>query len=68
MSYYEARNCFNENLQLLRRPQDQDETMIWNLSSGLNHLSQALEADLGKVQALLGQIAQTLQFRRELGH
>ena len=63
MSYYEARNCFNEILQLLRRPQDQDETMIWNLSSGLNHL-----ADLGKIRALLGQIAQTLQFRRELGH
>ena len=64
MSYYEARNCFNENLQLLRRPQDQDETMIWNLGCGLNHLSQALEADLGKIQALLGQIAQTLQHRR----
>jgi hypothetical protein len=64
MSYYEARNCFNEILQLLRRPQDRDETMMWNLSSGLNHLSQALEADLGKIQGLLGQIAQALQHRR----
>ena len=64
MSYYEARNCFNEILQLLRRPQDRDETIMWNLSSGLNHLNQALETDLEKIQGLLGQIAQALQHRR----
>jgi len=64
MSYYEARNCFNEILQLLRRPQDRDETIMWNLSAGLNHLNQALEADLEKIQGLLGQIAQALQYRR----
>ena len=64
MSYYEARNCFNEILQLLRRPQDRDETIMWNLSAGLNHLNQALEADLEKIQSLLGQIAQALQYRR----
>jgi len=64
MSYYEARNCFNEILQLLRRPQDRDETIMWNLSSGLNHLNQALETDLEKIQGLLGQIAQALQYRR----
>jgi len=38
--------------------------MMWNLSSGLNHLNQALEADLEKIQGLLGQIAQALQHRR----
>lgn len=64
MSYYEARNCLNENLQLLGRPQNRDESMIWNLSSALNHLCRALESDLGQIQALLGQIAQALQHRR----
>ena len=64
MSYYEARDCFNENLQLIGRPQNKTENMAWNLSSGLNQLSRALEDDLGQIQALLQQIAQALQHRR----
>jgi hypothetical protein len=64
MSYYEARNRFNENLQLLGRPQNRDESLIWNLSSGLNHLCRAWESDLAQIQALLSQIAQALQHRR----
>jgi hypothetical protein len=64
MSYYEARTCFNENLQLIRRPQNKTENMAWNLSSGLNELTQALEDDLGQIQSLLKQIAEALQHRR----
>lgn len=64
MSYYEARNCFNENLQLIGKPQNKTENMAWNLSSGLNQLTRALEADLEKIQALLDQIAKSLQHQR----
>lgn len=64
MSYYEARNCFNENLQLIGKPQNRTESMAWNLSSGLNQLTRALEADLEKIQALLNQIAKALQHQR----
>lgn len=64
MSYYKARDCFNENLQLIGRPQNKTESMAWNLSSGLNHLTRALEADLEKIQSLLNQIAKALQHRR----
>lgn len=64
MSYYKARTCFNENLQLIGRPQNKTENMAWNLSSGLNELAQALEADLEQIQALLTQIAQVLKHRR----
>jgi hypothetical protein len=64
MSYYKARTCFNENLQLIGRPQNKNENMVWNLSSGLNELTQALEAHLGQIQTLLTQIVQLLQHRR----
>ncbi len=64
MSYYEARDCFNQNLRLIGRPQNKTENMTWNLSSGLNHLTRALEADLEQIRSLLNQIAKALQHRR----
>jgi hypothetical protein len=64
MSYYEARTCFNKNLQLIGRPQNKTENMAWNLSSGLNEMTQALEAHLGQIHALLTQIVTLLQHRR----
>ena len=59
MSYYQAKDCFNDNLQI-GKPQDQGQQLMWNLSVGLLKLSEALESDVRQIQNQLDQIAQAL--------
>jgi len=57
MSYHTAKECFDENLQLLGQPQT--DLQAWNLNTGLKQLAEALEADLDAIRTLLGQIQQS---------
>jgi len=59
MSYFKAKDCFNDNIQILRQPQG--EELMWNLSTGLYELAEAIESDSAQIQGQLNQIAQALQ-------
>lgn len=60
MTYYQAKQCFDENSQLLQQ-NPMDQPYIWNLSVGLSNLTQALESGQNQIVALLQQILVELQ-------
>jgi hypothetical protein len=59
MSFFTAQDIFSDNLVRFNTLSDRE--LMWNLSSGLKDLSQALEADLGQIRGILNQIQQALQ-------
>ena len=61
MSYYKAKECFQDNLNVIRKPQTDQEVFIWNLSTGLQLLVQAIESDFSQFDHKLDQIFQALQ-------
>ncbi len=58
MSYYNAKKCFKESHDSV----DLDSNPVMhNLYTGLYQLSEAIEADMTKIQQFLSQIATRLQ-------
>jgi hypothetical protein len=62
VSYYAAKQAFQENQSLLGTPQR--DPLAWNLSVGLIRLADALERDHQETLGLLQAIAQDLQRRK----
>ncbi len=58
MSYYNAKDIFNDSLQYI---DVSDDPVHHNLNVGLAHLAQALETDMTKIQRALSEIATSLQ-------
>ena len=54
MAYKRAKECFNENLQMIGDPAT--KPYEWNLNSGLLALSNGIETDLSEIKASLRQI------------
>lgn len=60
MSYFKAKQCLDENRGLIGQPNQHEDMLIWNLSTGLINLTDAIEADMARLSAQLNQIAQAL--------
>jgi hypothetical protein len=60
MSYLGARGCFQDNNNYAS---PDDQPILWNISNGLNELTQAVQTDLHAIQGQLHQIIQLLQQR-----
>ncbi len=58
MSYYNAKDIFNDSLQYI---DDSTDPVHHNLNVGLAHLAQALETDMTKIKRSLSEIAAKLQ-------
>jgi hypothetical protein len=57
MTYVKAKECFEENKRLISPRKD---PVAYNLSVGLDNLTNAMEADMATIKTLLMQIAQSL--------
>ena len=58
MSYFQAKQCFDENRALIT---PQSDPLTYNLNTGLSNLADALESDLSQIRNLLSQILQALK-------
>lgn len=58
MSYYKAKEMFNDNFNYIKGSTD---PVMHNLSAGLFQLSEVLEADMIKIRRFLSEIATSLQ-------
>ncbi len=58
MSYEKAKQCFSENKGLSSKKTQPGE---YNINLGLLSLTEAVEADLGQIRALLGRILRVLE-------
>jgi hypothetical protein len=56
MSYYQAKQCFDENSTLIGQPIDHHDKLLWNISVGLSHLTSTLQSDIEQIQHKLRQI------------
>jgi hypothetical protein len=61
MSYFEAKDMFQDNLKILGKPEGIEQELIWNLSIGLQKLTEALEADSAHIRNVLGRLSQSRQ-------
>lgn len=62
MSFYEqARACFKQNLETIGVPVPVDFTIQYNLSSGLDCLTDAIETDLRAIRLQQDHIVRLLQ-------
>lgn len=63
MSYYQAKKCFKENVNVYI-DSDKDPVMA-NLNTGLFQLAEALEQDLSQLEGTLSEIATLLQRQKQ---
>ena len=61
MTYEDAEQCFDENRRLIGNPTTREDALIWNISTGLSHLTSALRSDLQQIEHLLHQVQQRLR-------
>lgn len=57
MSYYKAKECFNDSFNYIDTRKD---PVAHDVSAGLNQLTEALESDMAVIKNLLEQIANSL--------
>ena len=62
MTYFQAMQCFDENSQLIGDPNS--DRMMWNLSTGLSMLTEAIQTDLNNLQSDIRRIEEALQQSR----
>ncbi|MCD6072233.1 MAG: hypothetical protein K0S42_2749 [Microvirga sp.] len=62
MSYEEAKDCFQENMETIGVPPT--DRIAWNLSAGLHKLATAIEADLQRLHSRLDDIGRRLKEAR----
>ena len=62
MSYQQARECFSENLSRIEN--SISDPMNWNLNSGLDALTESLEADVRQMKSRLSDIESLLRQQR----
>ena len=58
MSYFKAKDCFNDSLNYIDAPKN---PVSHNLSVGLNQLTEAIESDMHQIKQQLVNIANVLQ-------
>ena len=58
MSYHDAKQCFQENRELIN---PQSDPQVWNLNTGLLSLTEAIESDFQNIAYLLQRILRVLQ-------
>lgn len=61
MSFYEAKHYVDDNRRLIGRPAEDEDKLIWNLSTGLSFFASALENELSLLHSELKRISQSLR-------
>jgi len=56
MSYEDALICFQTNLNEIEEAETEMEIWVWNLSSGLGSLTEAIQADLADIRTRLARM------------
>jgi hypothetical protein len=59
MSYQNARNCFQENVNLIGT-QPMNDPQNWNLNNGLEQFTQAVQAQLTSMQRSIDNLHNTV--------
>ena len=58
MSYAEAKKCFEKNLSML--VEGNEGPQVWNVYSGLHHLTEAIETDMRRMEERIEELCSRL--------